>query len=209
MILEKYVTIKHIVGKKTFKKEVNFMQFKEILNNSPIIAAVKDMRGLAEALDSEVEIIFVLFGDIISIKEISMKIKEKNKKGILHIDLVEGLTNKDIVVKYIKNETEFEGIITTKSSLIKAAKQYGLFTIQRFFIFDTISFNNSKSHIVSECDAIEILPGVIPKVIKNMAICINKPIVVGGLIENKEEVILALNAGATSVSTSKKNIWDM
>lgn len=185
------------------------MQFKEILNNSPIIAAVKDMRGLAEALDSEVEIIFVLFGDIISIKEISMKIKEKNKKGILHIDLVEGLTNKDIVVKYIKNETEFEGIITTKSSLIKAAKQYGLFTIQRFFIFDTISFNNSKSHIVSECDAIEILPGVIPKVIKNMAICINKPIVVGGLIENKEEVILALNAGATSVSTSKKNIWDM
>ncbi|MEN8076206.1 glycerol-3-phosphate responsive antiterminator [Clostridioides difficile] len=185
------------------------MQFKEILNNSPIIAAVKDMRGLVEALDSEVEIIFVLFGDIISIKEISIKIKEKNKKGILHIDLVEGLTNKDIVVKYIKNETEFEGIITTKSSLIKAAKQYGLFTIQRFFIFDTISFNNSKSHIVSECDAIEILPGVIPKVIKNMAICINKPIVVGGLIENKEEVILALNAGATSVSTSKKNIWDM
>lgn len=185
------------------------MQIKEILNYSPIIAAVKDMKGLTDALDSNVDIIFVLFGDIISIKEISIKIKENNKKGILHIDLVEGITNREVVVKYIKEETEFEGIISTKSSLLKSAKQYGFFTIQRFFIFDTISLKNSKSHIVSECDAIEILPGVIPKVIKNISNYTNKPVVVGGLIDTKEDVILALNAGATNVSTSKKIIWDM
>lgn len=185
------------------------MRIKDILEDSPIIAAVKDINGLTEALDSDIDIIFVLFGDILSIKDISFKIKEKDKIGIIHIDLVEGITNKDVVVKYIKEETEFEGVISTKSSIIKYAKQYGFFTIQRFFIFDTISLNNSKNHIVYESDAIEILPGVIPKVIKNMSMWTNKPIVVGGLIETKEEVISALNAGATNVSTSKKNIWHM
>lgn len=185
------------------------MEIKELLEDSPIIAAVKDNRGLEEAIQSNVDIIFVLFGDIMSIRDIGNKIKENNKIGILHVDLVEGLMSKEVTVKFIKNETSFHGIISTKTSIIKAAKIYNLFAIQRFFIFDTISLNNSRNHIISECDAIEILPGVIPKVIRNISTCSNRPIVAGGLIDTKDDVILALNAGATCVSTSKKSIWDM
>ena len=113
------------------------------------------------------------------------------------------------VFKFIKNETSFDGIISTKGNLIKQAKNYGLVAIQRFFVFDTISLNNSKNHVISECDAIEILPGVIPKVIKDISTFTKKPIVAGGLIDSKEDVILALNSGATCVSTSKTEIWGM
>lgn len=182
---------------------------KELLEDNPIIAAVKDFKQLDQALESEINVIFVLFGDIINIKEISKKIKNKNKIGIVHLDLVEGLINKEVAVRYIKDETSFHGIISTKSSLIKISKNYNLIAIQRVFVFDTISLNNSKNHLVAECDAIEVLPGVIPKVIKEISEFSHKPVVAGGLIDSKDDVILALNAGATCVSTSRKEIWEM
>lgn len=187
----------------------NMTDIKRILEENPVIAAVKDMKGLEEALETDVEIIFILFGDIMSVKDISRKVSDKDKIGIIHIDLVEGLSNKEVVIKFIKEETSFNGIISTKSNLIKLAKYYGLVAIQRFFVFDTLSLNNSKNHAISDCDAIEILPGVIPKVIKNISASTRKPVVSGGLIDSKDDVIMALNAGATCVSTSKAEIWQM
>lgn len=185
------------------------MNIKELLEENPIIAAVKNEEQLNEALNSEAQIIFVLFGDVINIKEISKKILYKNKIGIIHIDLVEGFTNKEIVVKYIKEETDFNGLISTKPQVIKIAKKYDLIGVQRVFIFDTLSLNNVKNHMVSECDAIEVLPGITPKVIKIISEYSKKPVVAGGLIETKEEVMQALNSGATCVSTTKKEIWNM
>ncbi|WP_271811169.1 glycerol-3-phosphate responsive antiterminator [Clostridium beijerinckii] len=185
------------------------MNIKELLEENPIIAAVKNQEQLDQALNSEAQIIFVLFGDVMSIKRISELITSKNKIGIIHIDLVEGFTNKEIVVKYIKEETKFSGIISTKPQVVKLAKKYNLLGVQRVFIFDTLSLNNVKSHMISECDAIEVLPGIIPKVIEIISKYSSKPVVAGGLIETKEEVMQALNSGATCVSTTKKEIWNM
>lgn len=185
------------------------MDLVKLLEENPIIAAVKNESELETALKSEVQVIFVLFGDILDIKSISEKIALINKIGIIHIDLVEGISGKEASVRYLKEETKFNGVISTKPQVVKYAKNYGLIGIQRVFIFDTLSLNNAKRHLGTECDAIEVLPGVIPKVIKKLASKANKPIVAGGLIETKEEVIEALNSGATCVSTTRKEIWTM
>ena len=55
------------------------MRMNELLNENPIIAAVKDFDSLQEALESNINIIFILFGDILSVSEISKKIRDKNK----------------------------------------------------------------------------------------------------------------------------------
>lgn len=185
------------------------MNIKELLEENPVIAAVKNEEQLDLAINSEARIIFVLFGDVMNITKISEIITSKNKIGIIHIDLVEGFTNKEIVIKYIKEETKFSGIISTKPQVIKLAKKYNLIGVQRVFIFDTLSLNNVKSHMISECDAIEVLPGIIPKVLKIISEHTKKPVVAGGLIESKEEVMQALTSGATCVSTTKKEIWEM
>lgn len=185
------------------------MNIKELLEENPVIAAVKNNEQLEKALESSAQIIFVLFGDILSIKKISETIESNNKIGIIHIDLVEGFTNKEIVVKYLKEETKFNGIISTKPQIVKTAKKYNLIAIQRVFIFDTLSLNNVKNHMLCECDALEILPGIIPKVLGIISKESNKPLVSGGLIETKEEVMQALACGATCVSTTKQEIWEM
>lgn len=180
-----------------------------LLEENPIIAAVKNPEELEIALMSDVQVIFVLFGDILNIKNISERIMERGKIGIVHIDLIEGISGREAGIRYLKEATFFKGVISTKPQVVRIAKNEGLYAIQRVFIFDTLSLNNATKHLGADCDAIEVLPGVIPKVIKKLAEKSKKPIVAGGLIETKEEVITALNSGATCVSTTKKEIWDM
>lgn len=185
------------------------MNIKEVLEDNPIIAAVKNNKELEAALSSDIKIIFLLYGNILEIEYISKRIVEKDKVAIVHIDLIDGLSNKEVAVKFIKERTSFHGIVTTKHSLVKIAKSCGLYTIFRMFIFDSLSLENAKKYIFNESDAIEILPGVIPKVIENLSVMSKKPIIVGGLIETKDEVIKAIKSGATCVSTTDENIWSI
>ena len=183
------------------------MIFGEILEDSPIIPAVKSERELEQALKGDYQVIFVLFGNLLNLEDIACRIKAAHKIGIIHLDLVEGLVNKEIAVQYIKEKTCFEGIISTKPQLIKVAKGLGLVTIQRIFILDRLSLDNAKGHIVEGCDAIELLPGLLFKVIKELREVTQKPIIVGGLISEKEEIVEALGKGATSISTSSTKLW--
>ena len=45
-------------------------EFKEALEDSPIIAAIKDDDGLHRCLECDSRIIFILYGDVITIPEI-------------------------------------------------------------------------------------------------------------------------------------------
>jgi len=48
-----------------------------------------------------------------------------------------------------------------------------------------------------------------PKVTKTIVKATNKPVITGGLIQSKEDVINSLQAGAIGISTSKKEIWQL
>ena len=61
---------------------------------------------------------------------------------------------------------------------------------------------NSSPHLI------EIMPGVIGKVMSRFAMG-NTPVIAGGLIETKKEVVTALECGAIAVSTGKRTLWNM
>lgn len=185
------------------------IELKNILEENPIVAAVKNLEQLDKALQTDVNVIFVLFGDILNLNEISEKIYKSNKIGIIHIDLVEGLTNREISLKYLKQTTKFKGVISTKPQAIKAAKKLGFYAIQRVFILDSLSLENTKTHLINECDAVEMLPGPLFKVIKDLSKTLEKPLIVGGLISDKEDIMEALNSGATCISSTKEGLWNI
>ena len=81
--------------------------------------------------------------------------------------------------------------------------------MQRFFLLDSMALANIEKQIPFEyADAIEILPGVMPKIISKISEFTHKPIIASGLISDKEDVLCALGAGAMSVSSSNPNVWD-
>ena len=56
-------------------------------------------------------------------------------------------------------------------------------------------------------DAIEIMPGIMPKITKKMSDELDVPVIVGGLISDKDEIEKALSSGAHGASTSSKALW--
>jgi glycerol uptake operon antiterminator len=177
--------------------------FYEALHHTPVILAVKSMDGLEQNLAKSGRIMFVLFGDILNIPGIVAKIKDQEKIALVHIDLIDGLASRDIVVDFIAENTRADGILSTKANLLKHAKSRGLLTVQRFFVLDSLSLVSiEKQFPLDHADAVEILPGGMPKVIRRIVRMINKPVIAGGLVVDKEDVQRALEAGAVSVSSS-------
>ena len=185
-------------------------KFRVILEDCPVIAAVKDETGLKECLYSESQIIFLLFGDICSVGRYVEIAKSAGKMVFVHMDLINGLGNKEVAVAFIREHTGVDGIISTKPQLVKRAKELGLFGILRIFVIDSMAFGNIEKQCASLVpDAVEILPGLMPKIIKKLCSTVNVPIIAGGLISDKEDVMNALTAGAVAISVTNQRVWFM
>ena len=98
----------------------------EMLMDSPVIAAIKDEAGMRECLTTDCKVIFVLYGNICNIGDIVHRLKEAGKIPIVHMDLITGLSSKEVSVDYIKDTTRADGIITTKPLLVKRAKELNM-----------------------------------------------------------------------------------
>ena len=138
----------------------------------------------------------------------SLKIKNAGKYAFIHVDLLEGASNKEVVIQFLKLVTEADGIISTKASMLKAARAEEFFCIHRLFIVDSISFHNSDKQVAqSNPDCIEILPGCMPKVLGWVTEKIRQPLIAGGLVCDEEDARNAINAGVVALSTTNTGVW--
>ena len=180
--------------------------FQELLQDTPVIAAVKNDEGLEQALASGCGVIFFLYGTILTIPALVQKAKEAGKMVFVHVDLVDGLTSRDIAADFLAASTAADGVISTRPNLIHRAKELNLITIQRFFLLDSLSFENILRQS-SHADAVDILPGTMPKVIERLTKQLRLPLIASGLISDKQDIIAAQSAGAMAVSSTSTPLW--
>ncbi|MBC2850740.1 glycerol-3-phosphate responsive antiterminator [Cetobacterium sp. 8H] len=187
-----------------------YSNFKGILTENKKIIAVKDINSLESAISSSSKIIFLLSSDICSIEETTRQIKASGKLCFIHLDMIQGLNTKDnSAIDYLKENTFADGVITTKSQVAKYAHKVGFLVVLRCFLIDSLSLNTTlKLFNETFIDAIEILPGVMPKIIQKLCKKSSIPIIAGGLISDEEDIEIALKSGAVAVSTTKLNIID-
>ena len=185
------------------------MGIKNILERNPIIPAIKDNITLEKALNSNSELVFIILSNIINIKDYTDKLKKANKKVYIHIDMIDGLNSTNNGIDYIVNTVKPDGILTTKSNVVAHAYKNNINVIQRFFVLDSLSYEKALLNIKeNKVVAVEIMPGLMPKIIKKLSQETHIPIITGGLIKEKEDVISAINAGALSVSTTETKLWE-
>lgn len=186
---------------------MNQKEFYNCLENNPMIAAVYD-NLFNEALKSPLDIIFLLGCDVLTVKEKIDSAKAAGKSIFIHIDLAEGIGKDRAGVEYLAR-LGADGIISTKANIIRYAKDFGMLTVQRFFVYDSHGVSNIQNVLENTCpDVMEIMPGVIGKIIEKFSF-MSIPLIAGGLIETKSEVTAALNMGAYAVSTGKKELWHL
>lgn len=179
-----------------------------VFDKKRVAASVRTEEDFLAALESNVDVIFLQHSSILTVGGHIQRSHEAGKKVFIHMDFTDGIGKDRAGLEFLKN-LGADGILTTKTNMIRPAREMGLITVQRFFIIDSHSVDTAVESIrIAKPEVVEIMPGVVVKKIKEFAEKVNTPILVGGLLEFEEEVDAALEAGATAISTARRELWD-
>ncbi|MCL2323784.1 MAG: glycerol-3-phosphate responsive antiterminator [Oscillospiraceae bacterium] len=189
---------------------LDFDKFYDCLIDNPVIGAIRCDDDLECILKKDIKIAFILYGNLFILEDALNKLREKKIIVFVHIDMIEGLKSDQFGIIYLKKVINPDGIITTKPSNIKHIKNSEMLSILRIFAIDSKSLETGiKSILEYSPNAVEILPGSASKSIKNMQKSVKVPIIAGGLINTKEDVIECLSYGAIAISTTSHSVWDL
>ena len=165
----------------------------ETLLDEPVIAAVKTDEALTAALASPCSAVFLLASTLLTVD------------GLVH-----RISSREIAVDSLNALCHPDGIISTRPTLIRRARHRGLLTVQRAFILDSLSLTSLSGQLEQgKPDFVEILPGIMPRVIAEISARTQVPVIAGGLLRDKADVMAAMRAGAAAVSTSAPSLWDI
>lgn len=175
------------------------------LEQNPVIAAIGDDKW-NDALSSPAQVLFYLSANLLTVKERIMEAHQAGRYVLVHMDLAEGIGKDRAGIRYLC-QCGVDGIISTRAQLIHFAKEQNLLTVQRFFLLDSKGLESIDEMLRhTNPHFIELMPGVIGKSIRRFGAG-HIPVIAGGLIETKAEVMDALSCGATAVSTGRKDLW--
>ncbi|WP_281174461.1 glycerol-3-phosphate responsive antiterminator [Salinicoccus luteus] len=173
-----------------------------------ILPAIRSMKDFEKLIGSPYRACVILDIHIGHLESHITTIKRHGFDVFLHLDLIKGLAVDTASLEYIHQKYRPTGIVTTRGRIIKKANQLGMETVLRIFVIDSSAIEKSIELIrQTEPKLIEILPGVVPKVIHLLKSEVDADVIAGGLIETQGEVDDAIAAGAKYVTTSKTDLW--
>ena len=181
-----------------------------LLHKSPVIAAVRTPEAAVRAAASKSPVAFLLGGSILTIADDMKPLRAAGKRVFLHLDLLEGMGADAVAVQWCARTLHPDGVISTRPKLLKAAEAEGLATVQRLFLMDSVSFDRSVKLLRANPPTMaEVLPGLVPKAIAELAREIESPVIAGGMITEPAEVMRAVQAGALAVSTGEEKLGNL
>lgn len=174
-----------------------------------LLPAVRRMKDLEYLLTTGYTWLVLLESHISQLSSITRLAAQHRKQLLVHVDLIQGLKNDDYGIEFLCQTVRPAGIISTRSSAVATAKKHKAVAIQRHFLLDSLALDMSyKLSDKIRPDYIEVMPGVMPQIIAEMAGRLDIPILAGGLIRTEEEAGQALAAGAVAVTSSRRELWD-
>jgi glycerol uptake operon antiterminator len=186
------------------------LDFLTVLRKRPIIAAIRDIENLRIQDLNYTDVLFILGGTIFDLPHVVEQARSYRKLVLVDIDLIKGVGKDALGIRFLAEESQVDGIITTHSNLIKSAQKEGLLSVQRIFVLDSESLGGGLSVIEkSKPDVMEVLPGLIlPKIMKRIRVKTSIPVIAGGLITREEEIREILASGAIGISTTSSRLFD-
>lgn len=158
----------------------------------------------------EIKSVFILFGDVCSICRIVEELKAHGKVAMVHMDLDSGLSGKEVAVTLLKRIPGRTG--SFPQNLPSSSGPGSWISIRpsgcSSWIPWPLKILKNRWDLQGP-DSIVILPGLMPKVIRRVARLVKAPVIAGGLISEKEDVMAALSAGAISVSSTNQSVWSV
>ncbi|PTF10395.1 glycerol-3-phosphate responsive antiterminator GlpP [Staphylococcus equorum] len=173
-----------------------------------ILPAIRSMKDLEKLIQTDYKECVLLDTHIGNIKSIMELMKKNNIEVYMHIDLIRGMSHDEFACEFIIQNYHPKGIVSTKTKVINKAKALNTTTVFRVFILDSHALTRSIELIKRvEPDFVEVLPGIATKAIKIINEETNTSVIAGGLINDVEEVDVAVKNGAKYITTSDRDLW--
>ncbi len=188
----------------------NQQQFYDRLKSTPIIPGIKDLSHVPIALKSKARIVFYISGTIFDVIETKRMLRDHDVALFAHIDLIAGIGRDRSGMEFLANEIGVDGILSTRSNLLKNAKDQGLLTVQRVFAVDSDAIKSGVQVVRNTSPAaLEILPGpFVPEIIANLPLKSLPPVIASGLIKTSAAARRILSSsGIVSTSSSNPDLW--
>ncbi|MEC1547784.1 glycerol uptake operon antiterminator GlpP [Bacillus rugosus] len=177
-------------------------------HKQPILPAIRNMKQFDEFLNSSFSYGVILDIHLGQLKGVIREAQKHGKNMMVHVDLIQGIKHDEYGAEFICQDIKPAGIISTRSNVIAKAKQKKIYAIQRLFLLDTSAMEKSMEFVGKhKPDFIEVLPGIVPSLIREIKEKTGIPIFAGGFIRTEEDVEQALKAGAVAVTTSNTKLW--
>jgi Glycerol-3-phosphate responsive antiterminator (mRNA-binding) len=126
----------------------------------------------------------------------------------LHLDLIPGLSSDEHGAEYAIQFLDVDGIVSTKTNAIKAAKKKKVTAIFRIFLIDSASMEKSLARVGEiHPDYVEFLPALAHQILPIIQDRLHVPVIGGGLIQTQSDIDECYNAGMVAVTVSKTNLW--
>ena len=139
-----------------------------VLEQNPVLPAVKDTGRLEACLAQPAGVVFLLCGDILNIDRLIDRVHQAGKYAVVHADLVAGLAPREIAVDFL-HRCGADGIISTRPMLLRRGRELGMLTVLRVFAIDSKAVSNLGRETEGGMpDVIEILPGTLCKVLRRL-----------------------------------------
>ncbi|MGL4607095.1 MAG: glycerol-3-phosphate responsive antiterminator [Eubacteriaceae bacterium] len=181
----------------------------ESLKVSGIIPSTHNRKELIEALEkTQVQWIMLKLGDINTLPRLVEIIHQFGKKVMVHQDSIRGIARDRMGIQYMAN-VGVDAIITMKPLCLKMIKEAGKKAIFGFFMIDSDALKTGIQNIEEHHpDGVIIMPGTIPKeLIEKMIKVAGVPVILGGLISNKEQIDEVMETGILGIATSQPELW--
>jgi glycerol uptake operon antiterminator len=179
----------------------------------PIIPYVTEGVDQHPSLLAAASLIMIGGGELAELPDLMAKLQRPPFERIpvlLHIDLVNGLSNDESGLRYVATLDGVDGIITTRHHLAPLARKLGLMSVVRLFLQDGRAVERGLQVIdKSKPDAVEVLPGVAFLQVADRFNHLPIPCIAGGLIRTPDIVRQILAAGCKAVSTSNVKLWEL
>lgn len=181
----------------------------DAFSRTPVAAVIRRGEELPRALASQVPAIFFLRAPAFHLGPLVWAVQARKKLAFVHIDLIAGLGKDRAGVNFLAREIGVNGIITSHSALVAAARAEGVIAIQRLLLYDDMALPSAMAALEhARPDIVEVLPGVIfPAVVDLIRARLSTPIIVGGFVSTEGQRVSALQQGAVAISTSTATLW--
>ena len=182
-------------------KEINTMI--DILKNQICVPVVHSMKRLEKFIESDL-IVCILQDIHISLLEHMIKtLHDNNKLALVHIDMVHGISSDEHGAEFLCQRLRADGVISSKTRIIETTKKNKKIAIQRMFLIDSKSIGRGIETLQkSQPDIVEVMPAIAYKIIPYIKSQINMPLIGGGLLKTKEDILQGLEAGCMAFTVS-------